>query len=87
MLFTLYLDHYHKKISSICMKIHTECIVSTLNFYAVVLGGISSCFCSRQLTICLTDFSLCIDCRAKTLNLKNMKEVEYKYKTEDNCVS
>nr|XP_013812309.1 PREDICTED: anion exchange transporter [Apteryx mantelli mantelli] len=25
--------------------------------------------------------------RAKTLNLKNMKEVEYKYKTEDNCES
>lgn len=32
-------------------------------------------------------FSLCIDYRAKTLNLKNVKEVEYKYKTEDNCVS
>ncbi|XP_031408826.1 anion exchange transporter [Meleagris gallopavo] len=25
--------------------------------------------------------------RAKTLNLKNMEEVEYKYKTEDNCES
>eukprot|EP00076_Gallus_gallus_P038267 XP_025003805.1 anion exchange transporter isoform X2 [Gallus gallus] len=25
--------------------------------------------------------------RAKTLNLKNMKEVEYKYKTEENCES
>uniref|UniRef100_A0A8B9DGA1 Solute carrier family 26 member 7 n=1 Tax=Anser cygnoides TaxID=8845 RepID=A0A8B9DGA1_ANSCY len=25
--------------------------------------------------------------RARTLNLKNMKEVEYKYKTEDNCKS
>uniref|UniRef100_A0A8C4VB86 Solute carrier family 26 member 7 n=1 Tax=Falco tinnunculus TaxID=100819 RepID=A0A8C4VB86_FALTI len=25
--------------------------------------------------------------RAKTLNLKNVKEVEYKYKTEDNCES
>ncbi|OXB69390.1 hypothetical protein ASZ78_004880 [Callipepla squamata] len=25
--------------------------------------------------------------RAKTLNLKNMKEVEYKFKTEDNCES
>ncbi|OXB75871.1 UNVERIFIED_CONTAM: hypothetical protein H355_016626 [Colinus virginianus] len=30
-------------------------------------------------------FSVCIDYRAKTLNLKNMKEVEYKFKTEDNC--
>lgn len=32
-------------------------------------------------------FSLCIDYRAKTLNLKNVKEEECKYKTEDNCVS
>lgn len=32
-------------------------------------------------------FSLCIDYRTKTLNLKNVKEQEYKYKTEDNCVS
>ncbi|KAI6075145.1 Anion exchange transporter [Aix galericulata] len=32
-------------------------------------------------------FSVCIGYRARTLNLKNMKEVEYKYKTEDNCQS
>lgn len=47
----------------------------------------SYCFCSRLLMIYCTDFSLYIDYRAKTLNLKNMKEVEYKYKAEDNCVS
>lgn len=34
-----------------------------------------------------TDFFLCIDYRAKTLNLKNMKEMEYKYKAEDNSES
>ncbi|XP_009876366.1 PREDICTED: anion exchange transporter-like, partial [Apaloderma vittatum] len=32
-------------------------------------------------------FSLCIDYRAETLSLKNVKEVEHKYKTEDNCES
>ncbi|KAI1243502.1 hypothetical protein IHE44_0001129, partial [Lamprotornis superbus] len=41
----------------------------------------------RLLMICCTDFSLYIDYRAKILNLKNMKEVEYKYKAEDNCES
>ncbi|OWK61460.1 Anion exchange transporter [Lonchura striata] len=41
----------------------------------------------RLLMINCTDFSLYIDYRANTLNLKNMKEVEYKYKAEDNCES
>lgn len=35
----------------------------------------------------LVYFSLCIDCRAETLILKNMKEAECKFKTEANCVS
>lgn len=69
------------------MKIRTDCIVTTLNFYAVVLGGGVFLFLFKTTNDLPYRFSLCIDYRAKTLNLKNVKEVEYKYKTEDNCVS
>ncbi|KGL84633.1 Anion exchange transporter, partial [Tinamus guttatus] len=37
--------------------------------------------------VCTVVIVVCRFSRSKTLNLKNMKEMDYKYKTEDNCES